>query len=61
MSLRFRSTSTTEEKPNGARDPKAPHLFQEAVPGGPCAVCARSKTDPRHLTVEENESPRWGF
>jgi hypothetical protein len=49
------------EKAIQAPDPKERHLFQEAVPGGPCAVCSRSKNDPLHQTVQVDESPRWGF
>jgi len=48
----------TKSKP----DPKAPHLFQEAMPGGgSCLLCSRGRSDPRH-TAQEDEAPsRWGF
>ena len=47
---------------SGEADPKSPHFFQEAYPGVvPCALCRARKSDPIHLTVEANESPRWGM
>jgi hypothetical protein len=46
----------------GDADPKSPHYFQEAFPGVvPCALCRGRESDPIHLTVEANESPRWGM
>ncbi len=60
MNLRI-ARPGNNEKQASAPDPKERHLFQEAVPGGACAVCARSKNDPLHQGVEAEESPRWGF
>jgi hypothetical protein len=60
--MNFRNARRNEgNKQAQGPDPKERHLFQEAVPGGPCAVCARSKNDPVHQGVEVDESPRWGF
>jgi hypothetical protein len=61
MNLRaIRSADKSEPKP--ASNSKAPHAFQEAVPGvGVCALCSQGKSDPRHIVAEENESPKWGF
>jgi hypothetical protein len=60
MNLRI-ARPAESDKSAQTPDPKERHLFQEAVPGGACAVCARSKTDPVHQGVELDESPRWGF
>ncbi len=60
MNLRH-ARSDNDEKQASAPDPKERHIFQEAIPGGACAVCARSKSDRLHQGVEVEESPRWGF
>jgi len=61
MNLRaIRSAEKSEPKSNS--NPKAPHAFQDAIHGiGVCALCSQGKSDPRHIEVEENESPKWGF
>jgi hypothetical protein len=60
MNLRLARPAPSDKRAN-ARDPKEPHLFHESIPGGPCAVCRRGKSDRLHQGVEVDESPRWGF
>ena len=62
MKLPFIRPAATNEPQAGDADPKSPHYFQEVSPGVvPCALCRRRKSDRIHLTVEVNESPKWGL
>jgi hypothetical protein len=59
MNLR---THRSAEKNEPKSDPKAPHVFQEAVEGiGICLVCTHGKSDPRHIAAGDSGSGRWGF
>jgi hypothetical protein len=63
MNLRsIRPSSGDAETKSNAADPKAPHVFREAIHGsGVCVVCSHGRGDPRHRGVEEETSGRWGF
>lgn len=61
MNLRSIRPASNNLKPTDGPDPKEPHLFQETIPGGVCALCTRSKSDRVHQGVEVDEPPRWGF
>jgi hypothetical protein len=55
----IRPAATKEVKP-GEADPKAPHHFQEVLPGVvPCALCRNRASDKIH-TVEESGA-KWGL